>query len=123
MTPPLERRPTLRKATVDQDVVAGLTSSDNPTQVTPTANPGDARAAAAKEPHEPGLAPAATRPHVTPGRRLGRPRGRRRMEPFSSKIEISLRDEIDVYVAQYDESYVDLLDRALRAAITQPPPG
>lgn len=44
------------------------------------------------------------------------------MEPFSSKIEISLRDDVDAYAAKYGESYVDLLDRALRAAIAQPPP-
>jgi hypothetical protein len=56
-------------------------------------------------------------------RGLGRPRARRRMEPFSSKIEISLRDDVDRYAAKYGESYVDLLDRALRAAIAQPTPG
>lgn len=51
----------------------------------------------------------------------GRPRGRRRMEPFSSKIEIALRDDVDRYLAQHDETMVDLIDRALRSAISQPP--
>ena len=44
------------------------------------------------------------------------------MEPFSSKLEIGLRDEVDAYVDRYGESYVDLLDRALRAVIASPPP-
>ena len=110
MTPPIERRSTLRKADVDDDVVAGLT------QPAPTA----------QEPSEaPAVAPAARRTAAAaepPRRGPGRPRGRRRMEPFSSKIEISLRDDVDAYAARYGESYVDLLDRALRAAIAAPPP-
>lgn len=44
----------------------------------------------------------------------GRPRGRRRMEPFSSKIEISLRDDLDRYLAIHDISIVDFLDEAIR---------
>lgn len=54
-----------------------------------------------------------------PRRGPGRPRGRRRMEPFSSKIEISLRDDVDRYLTEHDETMVDLIDRALRAAIGQ----
>jgi hypothetical protein len=41
------------------------------------------------------------------------------MEPFSSKIEISLRDDVDRYLAEHEETMVDLIDRALRAAISQ----
>lgn len=111
MTPPIERRSTLRKADVVDDVVAGLTAPpatpvQEPTEA-PAATPSTRRAPAAPEP---------------PRRGPGRPRGRRRMEPFSSKIEISLRDDVDAYAARYGESYVDLLDRALRAVIAAPPP-
>jgi hypothetical protein len=45
------------------------------------------------------------------------------MEPFSSKIEIGLRDLVDAYLAETGETITDLLDRALRAAITEPEPG
>jgi uncharacterized protein (DUF4415 family) len=110
----IERRPTLSKARVSDDVVAGLTGAERALTFVPAA-PAQAaeertRVAAAK-------APAA------PRRGPGRPRSRRRMEPFSSKIEISLRDDVDAYCVRWGESYVDLLDRALRAAIAQPPPG
>ncbi|MDA8438637.1 MAG: hypothetical protein M0Z51_07230 [Propionibacterium sp.] len=44
------------------------------------------------------------------------------MEPFSSKIEIGLRDQVDAYVSEHGESIVDLLDRALRDVITKQPP-
>lgn len=44
----------------------------------------------------------------------GRPRGKRRMEPFSSKIEINLRDEVDAYLEEHGGSIVDFLDEALR---------
>ncbi|MBP2269246.1 MULTISPECIES: hypothetical protein [Micrococcaceae] len=36
------------------------------------------------------------------------------MEPFSSKIEISLRDELDAYAMKYGITITDLLDEALR---------
>ena len=39
------------------------------------------------------------------------------MEPFSSKIEMNLRDQVDDYLAITGESIVDLLDRALRDTI------
>jgi hypothetical protein len=44
----------------------------------------------------------------------GRPRSKRRMEPFSSKIEIGLRDELDAYSTRYGITITDLLDEALR---------
>lgn len=49
----------------------------------------------------------------------GRPRSRRRMEPFSSKLELGLRDDLDAYLAISGESIVDFLDRALRNEIAQ----
>lgn len=49
-----------------------------------------------------------------PTRRRGRPRSRRRMEPFSSKIEMGLRDELDAYLAETGETVVDFLDEAIR---------
>ncbi|WP_286158890.1 hypothetical protein [Arthrobacter sp. EpRS71] len=36
------------------------------------------------------------------------------MEPFSSKIEIGLRDELDAYSMRYGITITDLLDEALR---------
>lgn len=47
----------------------------------------------------------------------GRPRSKRRMEPFSSKLDIELRDEIDAYLFEHGGTLVDLLDEALRARI------
>lgn len=44
----------------------------------------------------------------------GRPRSKRRMEPFSSKIEINLRDEVDAYIDEHGGSIVDFLDEAFR---------
>ena len=52
---------------------------------------------------------------VRPG--PGRPRSKRRMEPFSSKIEINLRDELDVYLAAHEMTVVDFLDHAIRAQL------
>lgn len=49
---------------------------------------------------------------VRPG--PGRPRSKRRMEPFSSKIEISLRDGLDDYLAVHGMTVVDFLDEAIR---------
>jgi len=51
----------------------------------------------------------------------GRPRNRRRMEPFSSKIEISLRDDLDHYLAIHDISIVDFLDEAIRDRLNRNP--
>jgi hypothetical protein len=36
------------------------------------------------------------------------------MEPFSSKIEIELRDEMDAYVDANGLSIIDFLDEAIR---------
>jgi hypothetical protein len=44
----------------------------------------------------------------------GRPRSKRRMEPFSSKVEISLRDRLDAYLQQNGMTVVDFLDEAIR---------
>jgi hypothetical protein len=44
----------------------------------------------------------------------GRPRSKRRMEPFSSKIEMNLRDEVDAYINEHGGSIVDFLDEAFR---------
>lgn len=104
MNPQIQRRPTLQKA-VATDVVASLTAPATP-ETGGEAGP------------EPAPAPE---PGTPPRRGPGRPRSRRRMEPFSSKIEIGLRDQVDAYTVEHDESIVDLLDRALRAAIAEPP--
>jgi hypothetical protein len=44
----------------------------------------------------------------------GRPRSKRRMEPFSSKIEIELRDEMDAYIEAAGLTITDFLDEAIR---------
>lgn len=44
----------------------------------------------------------------------GRPRSKRRMEPFSSKIEIELRDELDAYIEASGITIIDFLDEAIR---------
>ena len=36
------------------------------------------------------------------------------MEPFSSKIEIGLRDEMDAYIEEYGITITDFLDEAIR---------
>ena len=36
------------------------------------------------------------------------------MEPFSSKIEIGLRDELDAYVETSGITIIDFLDEAIR---------
>lgn len=101
------RPPALAKAAAAGDMVAALT-----TVIAPEGPAGPTMTAT----HE-------LVEHPVPVRRSpGRPRGRRRMEPFSNKIEIGLRDDIDQYLSEHDETLVDLLDRALRAAIRQPPP-
>jgi len=57
-----------------------------------------------------GQSPAATGLRRGPGR----PRSKRRMEPFSSKIEIGLRDEIDAYLAENGGTFIDFMDEAFR---------
>jgi hypothetical protein len=72
-------------------------------------------------PPQPETAPPAVTPaaenqaDAAPFRRsVGRPRSKRRMEPFSSKIEIDLRDQLDDHLAANGGTMVDLLDAALR---------
>lgn len=92
-----DRHPALRKAPAVDD----LTALTSPAGRSGGAGPSDALA-----PRRPGP---------------GRPRGRRRMEPFSSKIEISLRDELDRYLAIHDLSIVDFLDEAIRDRLNRNP--
>lgn len=44
----------------------------------------------------------------------GRPRSKKRMEPFSSKIEIALRDELDSYIQASGITIIEFLDEAIR---------
>lgn len=111
----IARRATLKKAPQSEDVVADLVGVTPPHAVIPPA-PTIPQAASAEtetleriNPTPPGGGPVRRGP--------GRPRSRRRMEPFSSKIEMNLRDQVDEYLAITGESIVDLLDRALRDAI------
>jgi hypothetical protein len=85
----------------------------------PTGNPGLGHAASRVSKHTGGPEACA---RVLVSAALLAPRSRRRMEPFSSKIEIGLRDQVDAYVSEHGESIVDLLDRALRDVITKQPP-
>jgi hypothetical protein len=57
-------------------------------------------------------APASSASTRGPG--PGRPRSKRRMEPFSSKIEIDLRDELDAYIEANGITIIDFLDEAIR---------
>ncbi len=105
----LDRKSSIRKAPA-ADVVDVLTSAEKRTV---TVEPGEvtqATAANAQVEEEPaattGLEPRRPGP--------GRPRSKRRMEPFSSKIEIGLRDELDAYSMRYGITITDLLDEALR---------
>lgn len=99
------RKSSIRKAPT-ADVVEALTQQS----ATPTA------ANTFEEPHNSNQAQPpvpAERPEVVrPG--PGRPRSKRRMEPFSSKIEINLRDDLDEYLAQHGMTVVDFLDQAIR---------
>jgi hypothetical protein len=90
-----DRRPALRKAPTVDDLTA-LTS--------PAGRPG-------------GMTDDLAYRRLGPGR----PRNRRRMEPFSSKIEISLRDDLDRYLAIHDLSIVDFLDEAIRDRLNRNP--
>ncbi|WP_217376130.1 hypothetical protein [Paenarthrobacter ureafaciens] len=103
----LERKSAIRKAPA-ADVVDVLT----------TAKPADAQIddeqSFAMKP-EP-LAASSPEGSVSGSRRPGpgRPRGKRRMEPFSSKIEINLRDDLDAYLAETGVTITDFLDEAIR---------
>lgn len=115
MNPPIERRATLTKRPVSDDVVAGLTGLEAPRQAEPVSSPAPVVPAPTAQPRSQARPAPARRPGP------GRPRGRRRMEPFSSKIEIGLRDDLDAYLAKHGESIVDFLDRVIRAGISEPP--
>ncbi|MGA1813692.1 hypothetical protein VH571_15025 [Frondihabitans sp. 4ASC-45] len=92
----IERKP-LKKAPA-RDVVEAF-----------TANP--------EQPQSAGQAASAA--PAVPSRGPGRPRSKRRMEPFSSKIEIGLRDEVDAYLAENGGTIIDFLDEALRARLAK----
>lgn len=92
----IERKP-LKKAPA-RDVVEAFTANpDSPQPATPVAEA------------------AAT----VISRGPGRPRSKRRMEPFSSKIEIGLRDEVDAYLAENGGTIIDFLDEALRDRLSK----
>lgn len=101
---PVERKSAIRKAPA-ADVVDVLTSRSDSGQA-PSIDPLHAQSFDPKE-----VAPRASSAR-RPG--PGRPRSKRRMEPFSSKIEIELRDEMDDYVAEHGLSIIDFLDEAVR---------
>jgi hypothetical protein len=100
----VERKSAIRKAPA-ADVVDVLTSRSDSSQGQ-IAEPAGARA----------LDLAGDAPRASSKRRPGpgRPRSKRRMEPFSSKIEIDLRDEMDDYVAEHGLSIIEFLDEAVR---------
>ncbi|MDQ0636376.1 hypothetical protein QFZ40_004347 [Arthrobacter pascens] len=100
----VERKSSIRKAPA-ADVVDVLTSTKAETaDPKPDAEPAT-EARAVKAP------PASA---VTKGPGPGRPRSKRRMEPFSSKIEIELRDEMDAYIEAAGLTITDFLDEAIR---------
>ena len=104
----LERKSSIRKAPV-ADVVEVLTSAEKRTETVKQGEASPVTAAQATVQTE------STHADLEPRRPgPGRPRGKRRMEPFSSKIEISLRDELDAYSTKYGITITDLLDEALR---------
>lgn len=96
---PIERK-TLQKAP-QRDVVEAFTTpaKDSPVEVAPSPTVRN----------EPPTTPAPVN-----RRGPGRPRSTRRMEPFSSKIEISLRDQLDAHIAEHGGTMVDFLDEAIR---------
>jgi hypothetical protein len=100
---PVERKSAIRKAPA-ADVVDVLTSRSDSNQARAT----ESLRAQVPEPSEDAPRASSRRPGP------GRPRSKRRMEPFSSKIEIDLRDEMDDYVAEHGLSIIDFLDEAVR---------
>lgn len=99
------RKSSIRKAPA-ADVVESLTQpSTSPPAAEPISEPAGQRVIQA-------AASAERQEIVRPG--PGRPRSKRRMEPFSSKIEINLRDNLDEYLAEHGMTVVDFLDQAIR---------
>lgn len=92
----IDRKSSIRKAPL-ADVVDVLTSG------TETKSPVD---------QTPATAPSESVTRRGPG--PGRPRSKRRMEPFSSKIEIGLRDDLDAYLEASEMTIIDFLDEAIR---------
>lgn len=101
----IERKSSIRKAPT-ADVVESLTqrSANLPAM-------GSTNEPAVPGPNQP-TAIAARDAVARPG--PGRPRSKRRMEPFSSKIEINLRDDLDDYLAENGMTVVEFLDQAIR---------
>lgn len=116
------RKSSLRKApAVDVlDAITGAGVADHPQAPAPAVEPAKSTQSAKKAAGASGRkSQAASRDDsVTPltPRRIGpgRPRGRRRMEPFSTKIEISLRDEVDEFLVANEMTMVDFVDEAFR---------
>lgn len=107
---PLERKSSIRKAP-QADVVEALTQ-----QSADIAQSGGG-AVAVPDPRHNKSEPAPIATEMRPG--PGRPRSKRRMEPFSSKIEISLRDELDQYLGEHGLTVVAFLDEAIRDRLSK----
>ena len=102
----LERKSSIRKAP-SADVVEVLTSPESAKEAGP-------RLDSEPQPQSKYAVPQALVPQAARRPGPGRPRGKRRMEPFSSKIEINLRDELDAYLAESGVTITDFLDEAIR---------
>lgn len=102
---PVERKSSIRKAP-QTDVVEALTQ-----QSADVAQRSEAGSVTSDLQHQ-NVEPAPAAIEARPG--PGRPRSKRRMEPFSSKIEISLRDDLDMYLVEQGMTVVAFLDEAIR---------
>lgn len=102
----LQRKSAIKKAPT-ADVVEALTSADRLGQSEPQPA-SEQKPEKVQASSEAGVLQSTRRPGP------GRPRGKRRMEPFSSKIEINLRDELDAYLAENGVTITDFLDEAIR---------
>lgn len=99
----VDRKSSLRKAPV-VDVIDSLTATVDVPALKPEV----------QFAREPRVATAQSEYAAPRGPGPGRPRSKRRMEPFSSKIEIELRDELDAYVEASGITITDFLDKAIR---------
>jgi hypothetical protein len=99
----VDRKSSIRKAPA-ADVVDVLTSRTETPAWKPDEQPVTEAQTAKVQPGSAG----------TRGPGPGRPRSKRRMEPFSSKIEIELRDELDAYIEASGITITDFLDEAIR---------
>lgn len=111
----LERKSSIRKVPT-ADVVDVLTATrpevDEARVLEPAQVPEDKKDASQQSPPQPRDSNS-----VAKGPGPGRPRSKRRMEPFSSKIEINLRDELDAYIDENGITIIDFLDEAIRARL------